>query len=259
MKQYREPMKSIAPFRAVQTPVNANVNRMVSRSMIHVPRMQIQHASPSDTTPTAQIHERRQAFLFRNTPNLTSSSSSFSTIPATSSSNESVFGGLENVSRPPNKFMRFVHERIAPRWQQFQPRAVQFLKRHKRNIGIGLGVIGGTAIVGGTLGGILGKDDTQNYSEPSLKQMPLGSTIYSGGGGGGGSLLPYSGLMRQQYIRRTHKQKRKSVKNIKRRKRLSKNYLKLKSLKKFKRKPKRRVKKRITFCKKSKSKKFPAF
>ena len=70
--------------------------------------------------------------------------------------------------------MRFVHERIAPRWQrfepravqffrrqkhnigrigprlqQFEPRAVQFLKRHKRKIGIGLGVIGGTAIVGG--------------------------------------------------------------------------------------------------------------
>ena len=93
--------------------------------------------------------------------------------------------------------------------------------------------------------------------------MPVGHSIYSGvdagGGGGSGSLSPYGGMMGQHYVGRTHKQKRKSVKNIKRRKRISKNNLKLKSTKKFKRKPKRRVKKRKTSRKKSKSKKFAAF
>ena len=132
--------------------------------------------------------------------------------------------------------------------EQFKPRAVQFLKRHKRKIGIGLGILGGTAIIGETLSSILKK--TQDSSEPvSLNQMPVGHTIYSGGGS---SLSPYSGMMGQHYVGKTYKQKRKSVKNIRRKRKYIKNYLKLKSTKKFKRKPKRRVKKRNTSRKKSK-------
>ena len=263
-------MKSVAtPFRTFQTPVNTNVNRMITRSMAQtMPQtaptrnfLAGQFTADSGQTPL-QLHERRQAFLFRNiSPMHTSTSSSINTLPATSSSSDSLLGGLGNVRAPSNKFMRFVHERITPRWQQFQPRAVQFVKRHKRKIGTGLGILGGTAIVGGTLGAILGKDNTQEYSEPLFNQMPAGNTIYSGGGGGGGgggSLSPYSGIMGPQYVRRVHKQKRKSRKSINKRK-ISKNYLKLKSAKRFKRKPKRRVKKRKTSRKKSKSRKFPAF
>ena len=295
LRQYREPMRSVAtPFRTFQSPVNSNANRMITRSMAQtmpqttpVRNILASHFTSRPPETPLQVHERRQAFVFRNQPNF-SSSSSISTIPATSSStgtDTSLFGGLGNVRHPPNKFMRFVHERITPRWQrfepraiqffkrqkhkigrigprlqQFEPRAVQFLKRHKRKIGIGLGVLAGTAIVGGTVGGILKK--TPDSSEPSsLNQMPVGHTIYSGGGGGGGgSLSPYAGMIGQNYVARTHKQKRKSTKNIRRRKRKSiKNYLKLKSTKKFKRKPKRRVKKRKTSRKKSKSRKFPAF
>ena len=96
------------------------------------------HCTSGPAQTPLQVHERRQAFLFRNQPNLgssASSSSSISTIPATSSSSDpSIFEGLGNV-RPPNKFMRFVHERMAPRWQRFEPRAVHFFRRQKQNIG----------------------------------------------------------------------------------------------------------------------------
>ena len=191
-----------------------------------------------------------QAFLFQ-TP---STAATRTMVSDSLSSSNSILGGMPR--QPPNRFMRFVHDRIIPGWQQFQPRAVQFMKQHKRKIGAGLAVIGGTAIVGGTLGAVIGKKGAEPFNQAITEEMPVGHSIYSGGGGGGGSLSSYSGVIKRHIVKCKHKQKRKARKNIKNRK-STKNYLKLKSSRKFKRKPKRRSKKS-----KSKSyhkRKFPAF
>ena len=222
-------MKSIAPYRTIQSPINTNVSRVMTRSMaaIKTPRQQV-NFDQTQSTPL-ELHERRQSFLFQ-TPSTAAMTSD------SSSSSNSILGGMPR--QPPNRFMRFVHDRITPSWQQFQPRAVQFLKQHKRKIGAGLGIIEGTAIASGTLGATIGKQSAEPFNQAISEEMPVGQSIYSGGGGGSGSLSPYSGLIKQRIVRRKHKQKRKARKNIKKRKSV-KNYLKLKSSRKFKRRSKK--------------------
>ena len=168
LKQYREPMKSIAPYRTVQSPINTNVSRVMTRSMatMQTPRPQL-NLNQTESTPL-ELYERRNAFLFQTPSNVPTRTM----ISSNSSSSNSILGGMPR--QPPNRFMRYVHDRIIPGWQQFQPRAVQFMKQHKLKIGAGLAIIGGTAIVGGTLDAVIGKKGAEPFNQAITEEMPVG-------------------------------------------------------------------------------------
>ena len=116
----------------------------------------------------------------------------------------------------------FEDEPVLPR----RPFAMgNFLNRYKRRLAVGAGIVGGAALLGGTIAGIASKrKKTMQSNEPSgmfERLSTVGTTTYAGGGvgGGGGAGFPFwnSGASAKYKKRRGSKAKGSKAKGRKRR------------------------------------------